>query len=265
MKIAVIGTGNVGKALGGTLVRAGHDVTFAARDAGKTRTCRRRVRCPLVDLGRPGCRRRRRRRPRGSVRGRSGGRRRDPAEVAGKLVIDATNPAKPDYSGLVTEGGPSAGERLAELLPEARVGKAFNTLFASIQADPGALGTTLDGFLRDRRRGRARAAGRSHRVGRLPAGPRRLDRGSARARGSCLAEHPAAAGDQRRLALRIRSRRSPGRGDNRCHGSRRRMTTPGARLPALYLGHGAPPLLEDPTWTAQLGWLGRVAPATSCT
>ena len=32
---------------------------------------------------------------------------------------------------------------------------------------------------------------------------------------------------------------------------------PGAapRLPALYLGHGAPPLLEDPTWMAELsGW-----------
>ncbi|HEX9044000.1 MAG TPA: class III extradiol ring-cleavage dioxygenase [Candidatus Limnocylindrales bacterium] len=29
------------------------------------------------------------------------------------------------------------------------------------------------------------------------------------------------------------------------------------RLPALYLGHGAPPLLEDPEWVAQLsGWAG---------
>ncbi len=33
--------------------------------------------------------------------------------------------------------------------------------------------------------------------------------------------------------------------------------TPGApgRLPAIYLGHGAPPLLDDPVWMAQLaGW-----------
>ena len=35
MKIAIIGTGNVGSALGGSFVRAGHDVTFAARDAAK--------------------------------------------------------------------------------------------------------------------------------------------------------------------------------------------------------------------------------------
>ena len=32
MKVAIIGTGNVGKALGGTLTRAGHDVTLAAQD-----------------------------------------------------------------------------------------------------------------------------------------------------------------------------------------------------------------------------------------
>jgi 4,5-DOPA dioxygenase extradiol len=35
-------------------------------------------------------------------------------------------------------------------------------------------------------------------------------------------------------------------------GARRQMTEP---LPALYLGHGAPPLLDDPLWMAQLaGW-----------
>lgn len=32
-----------------------------------------------------------------------------------------------------------------------------------------------------------------------------------------------------------------------------------ARLPALYLGHGAPPLLEDPVWTGQLaGWSAKL-------
>ena len=47
------------------------------------------------------------------------------------------------------------------------------------------------------------------------------------------------------------------------HGSEGRMTDPlpGAlapeaadeRLPALYLGHGAPPLLDDPVWPVELG------------
>src|SRR5688500_2806705 len=35
MKVAIIGTGNIGQALGGTLVRAGHEVTLAARHADK--------------------------------------------------------------------------------------------------------------------------------------------------------------------------------------------------------------------------------------
>ncbi len=35
------------------------------------------------------------------------------------------------------------------------------------------------------------------------------------------------------------------------------VTPPPARLPALYLGHGAPPLLEDPEWMRQLSaWSG---------
>ena len=29
------------------------------------------------------------------------------------------------------------------------------------------------------------------------------------------------------------------------------------RMPALYIGHGAPPLLDDPIWSGQLAALGR--------
>src|SRR3954452_10930500 len=32
-----------------------------------------------------------------------------------------------------------------------------------------------------------------------------------------------------------------------------RNQTADGRMPALYLGHGAPPLLEDPVWMAELG------------
>ena len=33
-----------------------------------------------------------------------------------------------------------------------------------------------------------------------------------------------------------------------------------ARLPALYLGHGAPPLLDDPVWPGQLAsWAGSLS------
>jgi NADPH-dependent F420 reductase len=144
MKVAIIGTGNVGRALGGTIARAGHEVTLAARDADKTREVAREV---------------------GATAAETAAQAAEGADVvilavpyaalpevaeelgvqaAGTVVIDVTNPLKPDYSGLATDGGPSAAEQLAERLPEARVAKAFNTLFGSIQADPDAAGTTAD-------------------------------------------------------------------------------------------------------------------------
>ena len=147
MKIAIIGTGNVGSALGSSFVRAGHDVTFAARDAARTREVAAKLGARTADS------------PAAAASG---------AEVivlavpfgevealaadlalaaTGKIVVDTTNPLKPDYSGLATEGGLSAAERIAVQMPGARVVKAFNTVFASVQADPTTHGQTLDGLL----------------------------------------------------------------------------------------------------------------------
>ncbi len=144
MKIAVIGTGNVGKALGGSLARAGHDVTFAARDEDKTREVASELGASAAST------------PQAAARdaevivlavpyGALPGVATELAPVAkDKIVIDATNPLKSDYSGLATEGGPSGAERLAGPLADAHVVKAFNTLFSSLQGDPSALGTTVD-------------------------------------------------------------------------------------------------------------------------
>jgi NADPH-dependent F420 reductase len=147
MKVAIIGTGNVGSALGGTFARAGHGVTFAARDENKAREVAEQVGAStaatpaeaardadVVVLAVPF----------GSL-----------DEVAdslgssaeGKPVVDVSNPLTPDYSGLATEGGPSAAERLAERLPSARVVKAFNTVFGAIQANPSAHGQPADVLL----------------------------------------------------------------------------------------------------------------------
>jgi len=138
MKIAMIGTGNVGQALASTLIRNGHQVTLAGRDAGKTQNVAaslgaRSAAYPaqaaadadvivlavpydaLLEVG-------------GAIAD----------EAAGKVVIDVTNP------GPATEGGASAAERLAGTLEGAYVAKAFNTLFGSLMADPSALGTTID-------------------------------------------------------------------------------------------------------------------------
>ena len=43
MQIAIIGTGNVGLALAGSFIKAGHRVTLTARDAAKTRQIASRV------------------------------------------------------------------------------------------------------------------------------------------------------------------------------------------------------------------------------
>jgi predicted dinucleotide-binding enzyme len=144
MKVAIIGTGNVGAALGSTLVKAGHEVTFAARDGAKTRSLAQEVGAGAAPT------------PLDAAAGA------DviilavpfPAEhdvarqiapvTDGKVVIDTANPLKPDYSGLATGPDASGAELVAADLPGARVAKAFNTLFAGLQADPGAHGTSLD-------------------------------------------------------------------------------------------------------------------------
>ena len=42
------------------------------------------------------------------------------------------------------------------------------------------------------------------------------------------------------------------------------LWTDGTRMPALYVGHGAPPLLDDPRWLAQLrGWADGMARPTA--
>lgn len=61
--------------------------------------------------------------------------------VAGKPVIDATNPVGMTDHGLdlVTSGGPSAAERLQAALPASHVVKCFNQIGAEFMADPDRL------------------------------------------------------------------------------------------------------------------------------
>jgi 8-hydroxy-5-deazaflavin:NADPH oxidoreductase len=141
--IAVIGTGNVGGALGSAAVKAGYDVVFAGQDAAKTREVAEAAGATAAATPR------------------------EAAAVAhiivlaipysafaavaaeigpvadGKIVIDPSNPLKPDYSGLALSDS-SGAEELARLLPRSKVVKAFNTLFAGNTANPQALGLQLD-------------------------------------------------------------------------------------------------------------------------
>lgn len=67
--------------------------------------------------------------------------------VQDKIVIDVTNPLKDDLSGLATDTGLSGAELLQEQLPKAKVVKAFNTVFAANQDKGEVDGVTLDGFI----------------------------------------------------------------------------------------------------------------------
>lgn len=53
-------------------------------------------------------------------------------DLAGKIVVDITNPLKADFSGLTIGHTSSAAEELQALAAGARVVKAYNTIFADL-------------------------------------------------------------------------------------------------------------------------------------
>lgn len=136
MKVAIIGAGNVGKALGTSIGRAGHEVTIAAKHSEHAQAAAQEIGAQsantpadavadadVVILAIP------------FVAAADEVSREIRDRVAGKTVIDVTNPMKPDYSGLATEDS-SAAEEFQKRLPGANVVKAFNTIFATNQANP---------------------------------------------------------------------------------------------------------------------------------
>jgi NADPH-dependent F420 reductase len=148
MRIAIIGAGNVGRALATSFIRAGHQVVLAARDprhaaeiaatldrvtaAPSVRTAAQDADLTILAI------------PFASAA--------DVANeirevVAGKAVVDVTNRMSFGPNGVDMDTSTSNAEELAILLPEAHVVKAFNTLFASSQSDPILDGVTLDGFV----------------------------------------------------------------------------------------------------------------------
>ena len=138
MKIAVLGTGNVGRALGCRWARGGHQVFFGARDprseevagvreaAGPTATvgtCTAAIAAAeAILLAIPWDQTR-------LVLEQAG-------DLDGKIVMDCINPLTADLSGLELGFDTSAAEQIAQWFPTARVVKAFNTLSAATMEDP---------------------------------------------------------------------------------------------------------------------------------
>ncbi len=144
MKVAIIGAGNVGKALGTSISKAGHEVVFAstgdsakaaaAQIGPKATTATPRdaaAQSDLVIIATPYTATR-------EVASELAG------AVEGKIVIDATNPLAPDLSGLATERGTSAAENIGRWMLGAQMVKAFNTLLATNMGNPNGLGEQLD-------------------------------------------------------------------------------------------------------------------------
>jgi NADPH-dependent F420 reductase len=147
MNVAIIGAGNVGRALATSFTSQGHSVIIASRDPEHAATVAAATGARFAKT---------------SAEAASAGQvivlaipfasAEDVAAeirdaVAGKPVVDATNRMSFGPNGPTIDNGESNAERLAAWLPEAHIVKAFNTLFASHQADPIADGTKLDGFV----------------------------------------------------------------------------------------------------------------------
>src|SRR5690606_24677648 len=140
MNIAIFGTGNMASGLATLFAKAGHTVIIASRDQDKARTVADELgnniasgsfadaaaASEAVVLAVPY-------EAAADVIAAAGG-------LAGKTVIDITNPLTADFSGLTVGHSTSAAEEIQKNAPAAKVVKAFNTVFASVLQNGGKAG-----------------------------------------------------------------------------------------------------------------------------
>jgi predicted dinucleotide-binding enzyme len=128
MTIAIIGVGRMAEGLGKRLVGGGETVALLGRDAQKTEAAAKRIgatagavsdaaKAEVVVLAVPW------RATADAVKA--------AGDLAGKVVVDITNPVGPELS-LAIGVSTSAAEDIQKLVPKAHVVKAFNTIFAEL-------------------------------------------------------------------------------------------------------------------------------------
>lgn len=154
MNVTIIGSGNMGRAIGTRAVVGGHSVTFidpnpetAARTAAEVKAFAKiGAKVSTASLGSAEF---------GEVvvlavwygtnieLAKQLG-----AKLAGKVVIDIANPVNSTYDGLATAPDSSSAEDVAKVIaPGAKVVKAFNTTYASTLIAGQVAGQPLDVFI----------------------------------------------------------------------------------------------------------------------
>lgn len=138
MKIGIIGSGNMGSGLGRIWAAKGHEVIFsysrsqeklsslaASLPNAKAGTPAEAAQAEIILL---------------SVRWSDvPDALKQAGSLSGKIVIDCTNPLKPDLSGLVIGHTTSAAEEIGRMAPGAKIVKAFNTAFAQVYEEKSRL------------------------------------------------------------------------------------------------------------------------------
>ena len=146
MKVAIIGSGNVGKALASSAKKAGHNVIISSRHEENAQEVAKATNthaassnqeavkdADLVILAVPTDKV-------DEVVGALS------PDLDGKVVIDVSNRVDMNDPGKTLDGT-SKAEQIQKRVPKAHVVKAFNYAFASRMADPKVNGSRLDGFV----------------------------------------------------------------------------------------------------------------------
>lgn len=147
MRIAIVGTGNMGSAFARACASAGHDVSIGHRDPAKAAAL-------AADIG-------------ATVEGGGIGAAIKHADIvllalpyeaiasvlsaagtlAGKVLVDISNPISADYRELLLGHTTSAAEEIQKAAPGALVVKAFNTIFAGLVSAEARAGKAVQTFV----------------------------------------------------------------------------------------------------------------------
>ncbi|MFH1658157.1 MAG: NADPH-dependent F420 reductase [Pseudomonadota bacterium] len=147
MKVAIIGTGNMASGLAKVLSGAQHEVVIGSRDPGKAAALAEQI-GPEVQGG-------------GMVAAvkladvvilaipfaGASDVLKEAGDLAGKVLVDISNPISPDFKSLVIGHTTSAAEEVQALVPKANVVKAFNTIFAQLLPVEARQGKSLQVFV----------------------------------------------------------------------------------------------------------------------